>query len=113
MSSKYASYCYCSGTWYIFTTIKRIAHSVSRKMKRQLEKEHQVAIIFSELIFAGINFRTFGFTKAFAGINFRECDRHRYWPIQMNFSFALQNTFSLILIYGFDNDLTKNLYFFN
>ena len=65
--------------------------------------------------FAGIDFREFGFTKDLAGINFRELS------LTMDFAginfresvlfkdFAGVNlTFAATLVYGFENNLSKN-----
>jgi len=66
--------------------------------------EHFAGIDFHELgntkDFVGINFRELGSTKVFMGINF-----HGF--VGINFAFALRNSFSTTLVYGFENDLVK------
>ena len=75
--------------------------------------------------FAGINFREFGFTEDFAGINFRELSLTRDFAginfresalfkdfAGVNLTFAFRNIFSTTLVYGFENNLSKNQYFF-
>ena len=71
--------------------------------------------------FAGINFREFGFTedfvrisfrefslpKDFAGINFRESALFKDIA-GVNLTFAFSNIFSTTLVYGFENNLSKN-----
>ena len=71
--------------------------------------------------FAGINFHEFGFTEDFAGINFRELSLTRDFAginfresalfkdfVGVNLTFALRNVFSTALVYGFENNLSKN-----
>ena len=78
-----------------------------------------------EEIFKGINFREFGFTKNFAGINFRELSLTKDFAginfresalykdfAGVNFAFALRNIFSTTLVYGFENNISKDLDFF-
>ena len=71
--------------------------------------------------FAGIKFREFGFTEDFAGINFRVlglpndfvginfCESALFKDITgVNLTFACSNIFSTTLVYGFENNLSKN-----
>ena len=78
-----------------------------------------------EAIFAGINFRKLSFTKDlagidfcklgltkdFRGINFRKRKLCKHFE-GINFTFTLRKTFSTTLVYGSENDLSKNYYFF-
>ena len=57
--------------------------------------------------FVGINFRELSLTKDFAGINFREIALFKDF-VGVNLTFALWNIFSTTLIYGFENNLSKN-----
>ena len=57
--------------------------------------------------FAGINFRELSLTKNFAGINFRESALFKDFA-GVNLTFALINIFSRALVYGFENNLSKN-----
>ena len=61
--------------------------------------------------FAGIDFRELGLTKDFTGINFRERNFYKHFE-GINFAFTLGKTFSTTLVYGSENDLSKNYYFF-
>ena len=56
--------------------------------------------------FAGINFRDLSLTRNFAGINFRESALFKDFA-GVNLTFAFRNTFSAILVYGFENNLSK------
>ena len=60
--------------------------------------------------FAGINFREFGLTKDFTGINFRGRN-YKYFE-GITCVITLRKIFSTTLVYGFENDLSKNYYFF-
>jgi uncharacterized protein YjbI with pentapeptide repeats len=76
---------------------------------------------YSKEIFAGINFREFGFnkdfaginfrelslTKDFAGINFRECAFYKDFA-GVNFAFFVRNIFSKTLLNSFENVLSKD-----
>ena len=72
---------------------------------------HSAGINFRELGFtedyAVINFREFSLTKDFAGINFRESALYKDFT-RVYLTFALMNIFSMTLIYGFENNLSKN-----
>ena len=57
--------------------------------------------------FAGINFRELSLTKDFAGINFRESALIKDFA-GVNLTFAFRNIFSATLVYGFENNLSKN-----
>ena len=76
---------------------------------------HFAGINFRELgfpeDFAGINFRELNLTKDFAGINFRESAPYKDFA-GVNLTFTLRNILSSTLIYGFENILSKNWYFF-
>ena len=76
---------------------------------------HFAGINFRELgfteDFAGINFRELSLTKDFAGINFRESALYKDFA-GVNLTFALKKIFPLTLVYGFENNLSKNEYFF-
>ena len=61
--------------------------------------------------FARINFRELSLTKDFAGINFRESAPCKDFAGE-NLTFTLRNILSSTLIYGFENILSKNGYFF-
>ena len=60
---------------------------------------------------AGIYFRELNLTKDFAGINFRESALFKDFT-GSKFSVCLEEYFSTTLIYGFENNLSKNWYFF-
>ena len=75
--------------------------------------------------FAGIDFREFDFTEGFAGINFHELRLAKYFAginfresalykdiAGVNLTFALKKMFPLTLVYGFENNLSKNQYLF-
>ena len=62
--------------------------------------------------FAGINFRELGLTKDFWEIDIRESTIFKVFA-GVNLTFALRNIFSTTLFYGFENNLSKNLYFIN
>ena len=80
-----------------------------------------ILFTLSREIFAGIDFRELGFTKDFAGIDFHELsltidfagidfrqrDLYKNFT-KLNFTFALRNIFSMTLVYGFENDLSKS-----
>ena len=89
---------------------------VCSKVKSTLKKEIFSRIDFRELVltkeFAGINFCELGFTEDFAWINFRESALYKHFA-GVNLTFTLRNIFSLTLIYGFENNLSNNQYFFN
>ena len=76
---------------------------------------HFSGIIFRELgftkDFAGIIFREFCLTKDSKGIIFRKCNLYKDFA-GINFAFALRNIFSMTLVYGFENNLSKAYYFF-
>ena len=78
--------------------------------RHTLREEIFAGINFRELgfteDFAGINFRKLSLTKDFAGINFRECALYKDF-VGVNFAFSLKNTFSTILVYGFESILSK------
>ena len=79
-----------------------------------LREEIFAGINFREFFFehsVGINFRELTFTKDFTGINFRECNFYKYFE-GINFAFTLRKIFSTTLVYGFENDLSKNYYFY-
>ena len=57
--------------------------------------------------FAGINFHELSLTKDSAGINFRESTLYKDFA-GVNLTFTLRNIFSSTLIYGFENNLSKN-----
>ena len=57
--------------------------------------------------FAGINFRELSLTKDFAEINFRESALIKDF-VGVNLTFAFWNIFSATLVYGFENNLSKN-----
>ena len=57
--------------------------------------------------FAGINFCELSLTKNFEGINFRESALFKDFA-RVNLTFALRNIFSTALVYGFEDNLSKN-----
>ena len=57
--------------------------------------------------FAGIHFRELSFTKDLAGINFRKSALIKDFA-EVNLTFALRNIFSTTLVYGLENNLSKN-----
>ena len=57
--------------------------------------------------FAVKNFRELSLTKDFAGINFRESALYKDFP-GVNLMFALIHIFPTTLVYGFENNLSKN-----
>ena len=60
------------------------------------EKKISWEFIFANIFFTGINF----------------CERKFYKDlVAINFAFAIRNIFSMTLVYGFENDLSKNYYF--
>ena len=74
-----------------------------------------MGISFSELgfteDFVGIDFRELSLTKDFTGINFRESTLFKDFA-GVNSTFALRKIFSTTLVYGSENDISKNYYFF-
>ena len=58
-----------------------------------------------------MNFRELSLTRDFAGINFRESALFKDFA-EVNLTFAVRNIFSTTLLYGFENNLSKNRYFF-
>ena len=56
--------------------------------------------------FAVINFCELSLTKNFAGINFREFAFYEDF-MGVNFAFSQKNIFSMTLVYGFENILSK------
>ena len=63
--------------------------------------------------FADINFRELGFTEDFTVKNFRELSLTKESALckdfpGVNLTFALINTFPTTLVYGFENNLSKN-----
>ena len=71
--------------------------------------------------FAGIDFREFGFTEDFAGIKFRELSLPKDFVginfresalfkgiAGVNLTFTFSNVFSTTLVYGFENNTSKN-----
>ena len=71
---------------------------------------HFAGINFREFAFtedfAGINFHELSLTKDFAGINFRESTFYKDFAV-VNLTYASRNIFSMILVYGFENNLSK------
>ena len=61
--------------------------------------------------FTEIDFRELSLTKDFLGFNFRKSALFKDFA-GVNLTFALRNIFSTTLVYGFENNLSKNLYFF-
>ena len=97
-------------------------HVSNLSIKKDLKNCRQITL--KEEIFAGINFRKLGFTEDFAGINFRElsitkdfaginfCESALFKDLaEVNLTFALKKIFPLTLVYGFENNLSKNHYF--
>ena len=95
-----------------------------RKVSNTLREEILAGINFREFFsghIAGINFREWGFTEDFAGINFRELSLTKDFAginfresalfkdfAGVNLTFAFRNIFSATLVYGFENNLSKN-----
>ena len=63
-----------------------------------------------EEIFAGINVRELGLTKDYTGNNFRKRNLYKYFE-GINFACTLKEYFSTNLVYGFEKNLSKYLYF--
>ena len=87
------------------------AREVNRNKLYSLREEIFAGINFRALgsteDFAGINFRELNLTKDFAGINFRESALFKDFA-GVNLTFAFRNIFSATLVYGFENNLSKN-----
>ena len=56
--------------------------------------------------FEGINIRDLSLSKEFAGINFRESALFKDFA-GVNLTFAFRNIFSTTLVHGFENSLSK------
>ena len=86
-----------------------------KKFSRIFFSGHFAGINFRELglteDFAGINFRESSLTKDIAGIKFRESALYKDFA-EANSTFCLKKIFPLTLVYGFENNLSKNKYFF-
>ena len=67
-------------------------------------------LVFTE-DFAEIKFRELSLTKDFEGINFRESALFKDF-VGVNLTFTFRNIFSTTLIYGFENDISKNHFCF-
>ena len=92
-----------------------MSQKTNRNLKLEIEGiHHWLQTTLMEEISAGINSRKFFFGH-FAGINFRElgfteCPLQRFCGIK--FKGCFKNIFSTALVYGFQNNLSKNYYFF-
>ena len=53
--------------------------------------------------FAGFDFRELNLTKDFVGIFFREYENFA----RINFAFSLSNIFSMTIVYGLENNLSR------